>query len=254
VTMTLLTQHLSKRGMSRSVGGCGVISKTSRCTRYDIVRCIGRRDAMGGGPAVVPRGSRPVTGEDMLRSSRKKGMFVTLAMARENGDESQNADGKADVGDGMGFDEEHSVEHASDGGSPGIGKMFGGWLGAVVSSFDMMRLPSWRWHIPSLGPQNTVRYRMYQSDEGCDSATYRGVMHSANLPQGLVESVGVLDAQDAMEACSGLWGHEKEECFSIFGVDKDADLWFDVVYKLEKALERETDPDEDAFHQGKERC
>eukprot|EP00890_Picochlorum_soloecismus_P002657 jgi/Picsp_1/3392/NSC_06230-R1_expressed protein [Chlorella variabilis] len=272
--MTRLTQHLSKRGMSRSVGGCGLVSKRSRCARYDAVYCVGSRDAMGCGLLLAD--PRPVTGglfqsprilgDDisgkdssvvaggMLRSGRK-GMVVAFAMAKgRDEDGSQNADRNTNVDDGGRLDKEQSVEHFRDGDSPGIGQMLGEWFGAVVSSFEMMSLPSWRWHVPGHGAHNTLRYRMYQNDAGYGNATHRGVMHSANLPEGLVETVGVLDAQDAMEACGGLWGHEKEECFSVFGVDKDADLWFDVVSKLEQALERETDPDEDAFHHGKERC
>lgn len=259
-----------------------MVFKRSGCARYDVVCCVGRRDAMGGGLVVGPRGSRPVTGGlaqrprrilggeisavaeipagkdasrvagGLLRSG-KKGMVVTLAMAKGDEDGYQHdADSNTNADDGV--NERQSTNHFSDGDLSGIGKMVGDWFGAVMSGFEMMRLPSWRWHVPGHGAQTTVRYRMYQGDEGYDNASYRGVMHSANLPEGLVETVGVLDAQDAMEACTGLWGHEKEECFSIFGVDKDADLWFDVVFKLEQALEKETDPDEDAFHHGKERC
>lgn len=257
-----------------------MVLQRSGCARYDAVCCVGRRDGMGGGLVVGPRRSGPVTGGLVHRPRRvlgdeisaeipvgkdssrvpggllrsgKKGMVVALAMANGDEDGYQNdADSNANADDGT--DGGQSAKHSSDGDLPGIGKMFGEWFGAVMSGFEMMRLPSWRWHVPGHGAQNTVRYRMYQNGEGYGNGSYRGVMHSPNLPEGLVETVGVLDAQDAMEACTGLWGHEKEECFSIFGVDKDADLWFDVVFKLEQALEKETDPDEDAFHHGKERC
>jgi len=52
--------------------------------------------------------------------------------------------------------------------------------------------------------------------------------------------VGPYDARDAIEACAGLWGDEKEECYAIFGVDPAADIWVDVVFSLEHALELET--------------
>jgi hypothetical protein len=50
----------------------------------------------------------------------------------------------------------------------------------------------------------------------------------------------VYDARDAIEACGGLWGEEKEECYAIFGVDPAADFWYDVVFKLETSLEMDT--------------
>jgi hypothetical protein len=56
-----------------------------------------------------------------------------------------------------------------------------------------------------------------------------------------------------MEACQGLYGNDKEECFVVFGVDKDADLWYDVVSKFDQLLELETDPEEEAVHRGTER-
>lgn len=71
-------------------------------------------------------------------------------------------------------------------------------------------------------------------------SSLHGVLHSSDLPPALVDSVGVYDARDAIEACSGLWGEDKEACYAIFGVDPEAELWFDVVFQLENSLELET--------------
>lgn len=81
-----------------------------------------------------------------------------------------------------------------------------------------------------------------------------GVLHSTKLPASLTEYVGVYDARDAIEACSGLWGEEKEACYAIFGVAPQADEWFDLVFSLESVLEMDTFPEEDALHRGQERC
>jgi hypothetical protein len=66
--------------------------------------------------------------------------------------------------------------------------------------------------------------------------------------------VGVYDARDAIEACTGLWGEEKEACYAVFGVDAAAEFWYDTVLHLEQALELETEPEEEASHHGLERC
>jgi hypothetical protein len=54
------------------------------------------------------------------------------------------------------------------------------------------------------------------------------------------DRIDIYDARDAIEACGGLWGEEKEECYAIFGVDPAADFWYDVVYKLETSYEMDT--------------
>ena len=54
------------------------------------------------------------------------------------------------------------------------------------------------------------------------------------------DRIDIYDARDAIEACGGLWGEEKEECYAIFGVDPAADFWYDVVFKLETSLEMDT--------------
>lgn len=54
------------------------------------------------------------------------------------------------------------------------------------------------------------------------------------------EYVGVYDARDAIEACGGLWGEEKEACYAIFGVAPQADEWYDLVFSLESVLEMDT--------------
>ena len=52
--------------------------------------------------------------------------------------------------------------------------------------------------------------------------------------------VDVYDARDAIEACGGLWGDERESCYAIFGVDPEAEVWYDLVFKLEQVLEMDT--------------
>ena len=54
------------------------------------------------------------------------------------------------------------------------------------------------------------------------------------------DRIDIYDARDAIEACSGLWGEEKETCYAIFGVAPEADEWYDVVFKLETALDMDT--------------
>lgn len=56
----------------------------------------------------------------------------------------------------------------------------------------------------------------------------------------VAEVVDVYDARDAIEACGGLWGEERETCFAVFGVAPEADLWMDIVLKLEMILEMDT--------------
>lgn len=73
-----------------------------------------------------------------------------------------------------------------------------------------------------------------------NSAPLHGVLHSSQLPPTLADTVGVYDARDAIEACSGLYGEEKAACFAIFGVDGEAERWYEVVFQLETALELET--------------
>lgn len=81
----------------------------------------------------------------------------------------------------------------------------------------------------------------------------RGIFESAELPS--IDNVTVFDARDALETCSGLFGDEKEACFSVFGVDSShAETYYGVVAALEAALEWETDPEEAAVHLGQERC
>lgn len=80
----------------------------------------------------------------------------------------------------------------------------------------------------------------------------RGVIQSG-VSEKLADWIHVLDARDAMEACGGLSGDEKEECFVVFGVDKDADLWYDTVNRLEEMLSLETFPEEEGVHRGQER-
>lgn len=92
-----------------------------------------------------------------------------------------------------------------------------------------------------------------KSSHGSTASVF-GVLHNPKLPTSLADAVSVYDARDAIEACGGLWGEDKHECYSVFGVNENADMWFDVVYKLESALERETDPEEEACHDGMERC
>lgn len=73
-----------------------------------------------------------------------------------------------------------------------------------------------------------------------NSTPLHGVLHSSQLPPTLAETVGMYDARDAIEACSGLYGEEKAACFAIFGVDGEAERWYDTVFRLETALELET--------------
>ncbi|KAG7671779.1 hypothetical protein Ndes2526B_g07319 [Nannochloris sp. 'desiccata'] len=85
-------------------------------------------------------------------------------------------------------------------------------------------------------------------------SSLHGVLHSMKLPSNLADRIDIYDARDAIEACGGLWGDEKEDCYAIFGVDPAADFWYDVVFKLETSLEMDTFPEEDALHHGQERC
>ena len=94
---------------------------------------------------------------------------------------------------------------------------------------------------------------LYQAANGGSWRNYsKGVLQSG-VNKALGDTVTSLDTRDAMEACQGLYGNDKEECFVVFGVDKDADLWYDVVSKFDQLLELETDPEEEAVHKGKER-
>lgn len=97
---------------------------------------------------------------------------------------------------------------------------------------------------------------MYNSGMGGGSVPgdggLRGVIQSG-VSEKLADWIHVLDARDAMEACGGLSGDEKEECFVVFGVDKDADLWYDTVNRLEEMLSLETFPEEEGVHRGQER-
>ena len=44
-----------------------------------------------------------------------------------------------------------------------------------------------------------------------------------------------------MEACSGLWGDERQECLAVFGVDaRSCDTFYSTVYSLEQALTQDT--------------
>ncbi|WPT12005.1 hypothetical protein PSENEW3n2_00003663 [Picochlorum sp. SENEW3] len=99
-------------------------------------------------------------------------------------------------------------------------------------------------------------YGMYNSGMGGGSAPgdggFRGVIQSG-VSEKLADWIHVLDARDAMEACGGLSGEEKEECFVVFGVNKDADLWYDTVNRLEGMLSLETFPEEEGVHRGQER-
>ncbi|PSC67245.1 hypothetical protein C2E20_8546 [Micractinium conductrix] len=63
------------------------------------------------------------------------------------------------------------------------------------------------------------------------------------------------DARDALEACGGLWGEERRECLSVFGLDAgQVDTFYTTVMALETALNQDTDPEEEASHRGLERC
>jgi hypothetical protein len=65
----------------------------------------------------------------------------------------------------------------------------------------------------------------------------------------------VFDARDAMEACTGLFGDERQQCLLVFGVDAErVDTFYSTVYNLEMALAQDTDPEEEASHRGMERC
>ena len=67
----------------------------------------------------------------------------------------------------------------------------------------------------------------------------RPLIHAV-FPFLIADYVGVYDARDAIEACGGLWGEEKEACFAIFGVAPQADEWYDLVFSLESVLELDT--------------
>jgi hypothetical protein len=75
------------------------------------------------------------------------------------------------------------------------------------------------------------------------------------LPPEPADRVGLADARDAVEACSGVAeGAAKEACFAVFGVSPDAGAWIDSVSALEASLELETLPEEEGLHHGLERC
>ncbi len=80
----------------------------------------------------------------------------------------------------------------------------------------------------------------------------RGVM-SSSVNRGLSEVVTSLDTRDAMEACGGLEGDDKAECYLVFGVDRDADMWYDIVSRFDALLGLDTDPLEESVHRGQER-
>jgi len=82
--------------------------------------------------------------------------------------------------------------------------------------------------------------------------TQGGVM-SSSVNRGLSDVVTRLDTRDAMEACQGLEGDDKEECYVVFGVDRDADMWYDIVSKFDALLGLDTDPFEESVHRGQER-
>jgi len=106
---------------------------------------------------------------------------------------------------------------------------------------------------PSSDSWNWWQDVLYQAANGGSWRNYsKGVLQSG-VKKTLGDTVTSLDTRDAMEACQGLYGNDKEECFVVFGVDKDADLWYDVVSKFDQLLELETDPEEEAVHRGTER-
>lgn len=82
---------------------------------------------------------------------------------------------------------------------------------------------------------------------------HQGGVMSSSVNRGLSEVVTSLDTRDAMEACRGLEGDDKEECYVVFGVDKDADMWYDIVSKFDALLGLDTDPLEESVHKGQER-
>ena len=50
-----------------------------------------------------------------------------------------------------------------------------------------------------------------------------------------------LECRDAIEACTGLWGEERQECLSVFGVDAGrVDTFYSTVFSLEMALSQDT--------------
>ncbi len=50
-----------------------------------------------------------------------------------------------------------------------------------------------------------------------------------------------LHRRDAMEACTGLCGDERQQCLLVFGVDAErVDTFYSTVYSLEMALNQDT--------------
>lgn len=82
---------------------------------------------------------------------------------------------------------------------------------------------------------------------------HQGGVMSSSVNRGLSDVVTRLDTRDAMEACQGLEGDDKEECYVVFGVDRDADMWYDIVSKFDALLGLDTDPLEESVHRGQER-
>jgi hypothetical protein len=65
----------------------------------------------------------------------------------------------------------------------------------------------------------------------------------------------VYDARDALEVCGGLWGESRQDCLTVFGLDAEqVDRYYSTVMTLEQALSHDTDPEEEAYHRGQERC
>lgn len=65
----------------------------------------------------------------------------------------------------------------------------------------------------------------------------------------------VYDARDALEVCGGLWGDKRQDCLSVFGLDAEqVDRYYGAVMALEQSLSHDTDPEEEAYHRGQERC
>ena len=61
--------------------------------------------------------------------------------------------------------------------------------------------------------------------------------------------------RDALEACGGLFGEARDDCLAVFGIDAArTDSYYTAVSALEAALERDTEPEEEASHRGQERC
>ena len=84
-------------------------------------------------------------------------------------------------------------------------------------------------------------------------AEHRGVL-SSTVRRNLAYTVTDLDTRDAMEACAGVTGEAKEECFVTFGVAPEADHWYGVVHRFEELLKYDTEPLEESVHDGEERC